>query len=216
MKEQCKYFPFKEKVTGFHSKSQDSVVATLETNPVPLVVKWNREKFKRQHIESVAVFLQKSIELYKLALGEEFLIPTQIVIGAKQDGSSMKPKVYQVQPFIYHTTTLCAPQELIESEIVKSQWGILEPRLSRLYQIARNVKPLMQPESVFPVNISTGSARKQALCNGNTSQGTSVPRSQNILLEQGSNRLLLCDFGKYQPWRPEMQLGYDTIKKHLS
>lgn len=209
--------PFNGKFKGFGGKSYDSVAGVLQAKSRQdetvawknVVLKWNRAEIPTvEDAKAIATFRRKSIQLYQQTLGEEFIVPTNIVIGNKRDLTGLKYKVYQVQPFVSGWTGKEAPEEVLFDSEVVSQWKILSRRLYRLYQTANQINSGLSTEFTFPITMTLGDSRQLSFTAGVSDR---VPLSKNILIGRDDLRLSLFDFGVYFPWQETMQEAYDKI-----
>lgn len=199
------------------STSCDSVVGTIDAESGrKFVLKWNRGRVATpEETRGMAVFLRRSLDLYREALGPEYIVPTSMILGAKKDGV-VRHKVFIIQPFIdsWHGQNL--PWEIHYSDEVIVKWEELYKRLSMLYNIAYKVNRSYPPNSgsTFPVTLTVGETRRRALAGD---WMPFLPPTPNILIERDTKSLLLCDFGKYTQWQDSMQGAYyqilDKVKK---
>ena len=156
--------PFAGYYQGFGLNSCDSVVGHLKNKELgkDYVIKWNRRYFPtKEEAFGVCKFIKKSLALYEVFLGSEFLVPTWPVVGQKKD-SIVKYKAYIIQPYIDGWTAKNLPSKFREK--VEDQWNILNSRLFNLYNAGFYVgKHLKDPASNFPITLTVGSSRRQAL-----------------------------------------------------
>ena len=209
--------PFTGEFQGF-GRSYDSVAGILRSRLVDdnsnvvwrkNVLKWNRQDIPTaEEAKARAQFRQRSRYVYRHARGSEFITPTNIVIGNKQDKTGQKYKVYQTQPFIDGWTSYDAPEEVREHHMVLDQWFILSTRLFHLYQVADRLNKNIPEEERFLVTITVGSSRQQSLC---AESSAKLPITKNIMIKGDDLRLQLFDFGEYVLWHDGMQDAYDRV-----
>lgn len=217
MKEERALIPFDRRWSRAGDPSGESVVVLLydqhkgrdqQNKPI---LKWNR-RFLESADEAirVATFSKRSLSLYRVALGEEFIIPTSIVVGAKRDGIKDKFKVYLIQPYIDGWDGKTLPEELRNNPYLIDQWRTLYERLSSLYTSARMVnRGLAGSPYAFPITLTVGDSRVRVI-EGGTCDAL-IPATPNILIDKQTLRLKLEDFGRYTVWQDEMQESYDKI-----
>ena len=193
----------------------DSVVGKIERSSQ--VVKWSRENFATpEEAECAAQQIQRSVNLYKKALGENFVVPTQVCVGQKQDNGRVKNKVYIQQPHIDGWEGDDLPNEIRKNPFVQSQWKILYERLSKLYQSAGEAqRTVIDPDrqNAFPVNTTLGITRIAALEKQLT---CSFPQNPNLLVERDTLQIKLFDWGPYSQWTDSMESSYGQISKLVS
>lgn len=202
---------FAGRFEGFGHHTFDSVVGALnpETANQQFVLKWNRARFPSSEAAfRAARYLQKSVFLYSSVLGEEYVVPTNCVVGRKVDNGNRKHKVFVVQPFIPGVATCDLPESLLET--AQNDWNILAPRVAKLYsaadQVVQEFKELDRP--FFRVKMTLGDSRdrlrqRQVLNN--------LPRTPNMFFDPTKSRLQLFDYGPYTEWKPEMEESYQRI-----
>lgn len=197
------------------TRTTDSVVMLLQNRDAKdYVVKWNRSNIiSPTEAAKIVMFSRKSLDLYKAILGEEYIIPTEFVIGEKQDGNKTKIKVYEVQPYISGWDGRSLPEDLRQDEHVVDDWRRLYARASLLYIIGNRVnrETKRQSGTEFPINLTLGISRTVALSGNSDLILNNVPRTPNLLIDRLALQLHLCDFGAYTPWDERMQEAYQEI-----
>jgi hypothetical protein len=193
----------------------------LLQNKVPpknKVIKWNKNRISSsEEAYNIVKFAKNSLRLYKIILGEEFIVPTEFVIGEKKDDKKIKIKVYEIQPYISGWNSKTLPEDLRSDEKLVKKWKKLYTRLSVLYIIANDVnkKARNQGKMEFPINLTLGCSRRQALSTDFKSIVTDIynlhKQTPNLLIDRTVLDLHLCDFGHYTPWNEEMQSTYQEI-----
>lgn len=197
--------------------SCDSVVMRLEGSPhypQGTIVKWNkREISSPDEARQIIMHLRKSIALYESALGQEHIVPTELVIGEKKDNDHRKIKVYTVQPYISGWNGRTLPEDLRTNDRIVTQWRSLYSRLAMMFVVGRSVNERFEQEgkTPFPIEMTVGTSRKFAITGRSSEAITSLPATQNILINREGFGLVLCDFGAYTPWQDAMQPAYDEI-----
>lgn len=93
---------------------------------------------------------------------------------------------------------------------VREKWNVLNARLFNLFNAARFVNERYGPNTpqAFPVGLTLGSSRQRAYQGVVNSQ---IPRTTNLLIEEDTHRLKVCDFGEYTQWNDEMSEAYGEI-----
>lgn len=205
--------PFKGRREKIGPKlTTDSVVGRiLEAGPV---IKWSRRNFADpQEAQAAAKFIRKSVDLYREALGEEYVVPTAVCTGQKKDGSKTKFKVYTQQPFVDGWRGDLLPEEVKIDPILETQWESLYDRLSRLYRAAREVNGKIsgsEEQAVFPINLTLGDSRRAALLGQIICE---LPATPNLIVEGNTLRIKIFDWGPYTPWQESMAEPYDRIRE---
>lgn len=221
MKEET-FAPFRGRYTrrGFHPgvTTSDSVVVRIYdpfagSEQKKPVLKWNRRLFaSSEETLQAAIFVNKSLALYKLVLGEEFIVPTHVVMGAKQDGRKYKYKVYLIQPYVDGWNGKTLPPETRKNSYLVDQWRTLYHRLSWLYNTAQSVNEYLTSDSLhaFPITLTVGDSRERAKDYRDCAD--ILPATPNVLIDRHTLQLSLCDFGRYTPWQDEMEETYTQIR----
>ncbi|MBI3109774.1 hypothetical protein HYZ06_01910 [Candidatus Daviesbacteria bacterium] len=178
-----------------------------------LALKWNRKPIgSAEEVTRTAMFLRRSVHLYRATLGEEFIVGTQTVVGAKRDGHKLKYKVYIVQPYVDGWNGKTLPETLRSNEYLVEQWRVLYARLFHLYNVARAVNLRVPPDGSFlpfPITLTVGASRQRAL--GGQQCEELIPRTPNLLIARRDMRISLCDFGAYTTWQEGMKPTYRQI-----
>lgn len=209
--------PFSGEVTRLGAvNSADSIVMLLhsKTTGRDYVLKWNRSYISSlEEAAEIVVFSRKSLDLYRAVLGEKYIVPTEFVIGEKQDQHKLKVKVYEVQPYISGWDGRSLPEDLRRDERLVDSWRKLYSRVSLLYIIGNNVNRQLRKQGgvEFPINLTLGTSRKAALFGSSELLLHDIPQTPNLLIDRVALRLHLCDFGPYTPWNKEMQAAYQEI-----
>lgn len=205
--------PFNDSYDGLGLKTSDSTVGTIQSRGGSgVIVKWNRSVLLNEgETRQTCVYLNKSISLYKLALGAEFVVPTQVVMGAKGDSGIAKYKTYIFQEFVDGWTAKDLPESLRTHPGILNQWNLLNSRLFHLFNSERYVNR-QHNEAPFPIGITLGSSRSSAFRNEVDSP---LPRTPNLLVDRESLRISVCDFGKYVVWNDAMQPAYESLLKRI-
>lgn len=198
---------------GFGVRSADSVVGEIMINKENsgFVLKWNRRHIaSEQEAFAVCKFLTKTVDLYQIALGKEFLLPTFIVAGEKKDSGITRYKIYLIQKYVDSWTAKNAPAEVLNNSEVQAQWNVLNSRLFTLYNAADFVnRRSLRSDNVFPITLTVGSTRAESRILGRP--GSSMPKTPNLLIDKNSSCLYLCDFGEYIAWSDNMEENYQEI-----
>lgn len=213
--------PFTGWFTSFGGQSTDSVVGLLESGNrwerernvcSKQVIKWNRHDFASEtHAVQAGEFKERSIALYQAALGEEYIVPTQVIVGQKKDQNGVKHKVFQLQPLIAGVTAKDAPTSLREDEAIINEWQVLSERLFTLYTLSLEINTTVPEEERFPITMTIGSSRQNAEY---LTQSEILPKTKNILLEEPLGKLRLFDFGAYTLWHDGMIPVYEALLNH--
>lgn len=200
---------------GRQHNSCDSCVGVLRgTNTV---VKWSKARPEsRAEMWGMCEFRRRSDILYREALGDEHIVDSIFIAGQKKNGRGMEYKPYIIQPFINSWTGKDVPNEIRNSRIVTDQWAVLYSRLYYLYQTASEVNSQLSDEYRFPVTITVGSTRQIVKENLGQEDVIRMPQTDNILVDKGSKKLYLCDFGEYAVWTVKMTQAYDEILSRTS
>jgi len=201
-------------------KTADSVVGKITTpEGLEWVIKWARRRiYQPEEGWAICQYLARSYKLYQKALGEEFIVSSQFILGEKMNGRGLEYKPYIVQPFIISWTAKDAPQKIKQNQEIVRQWRTLYCRLSRLYITARKINnKFTNPQNRFPITITVGPTRKLAFNQGNFILPQKLPPTPNILItKEAAPRILLPDFGRYLSWQEEMKDAYSQILKSSS
>jgi hypothetical protein len=212
--------PFPGKFIGLGVNSCDSVVGRLSVRyPQPnedTVIKWSRRDYDNsKQAMAAATFVCRTHQLCIYSLGKEFVVPTMVVVGQKTDNGRLKHKVYISQPHIDSWTSQDMTNEQLSSTPIQRQWQTLRMRLANLYQTVDGVNSaiLGTNKLTFPLTLTLGSFRSSVHCGEIPSN---VPKTPNILIRKGDQRLLLCDFGEYKLWDENMEEAYRQIVTSLS
>ena len=202
-------------LTNKDLQTADSVVGKI-TAPGgrEWVIKWPRQRiYQQEEGWIICQYLTRAYQLYQKALGEEFLVPSQFILGEKMNGRGLEYKPYIIQPFITSWTGKDIPEEIGKNQNVISQWQILYRRLSRLYTTARKINQnLPNPEHRFPIGITVGPTRKLTIQQGDSISPQTLPPTPNILItKELKPRILLPDFGPYFSWQEEKRGAFEQV-----
>lgn len=217
--------PFTGWFTSFGGQSTDSVVGLLESRRrwereqnmnTAEVLKWNRHDFaSEEQAARAGQFKERSITLYQATLGDEYIVPTQVIVGQKKDQNGIKHKVFQLQPFIRGVTAKEAPPSLRVDAAIITEWQVLSERLFTLYTMAQEINNSVSESERFPITMTIGSSRQNAEY---LTMSETLPKTKNILLEEPDWKMKLFDFGAYLQWHDSMTPVYDALlnQKKLS
>lgn len=214
--------PFTGKFKGFNGRSSDSVAGMITMRRTQdsslvrkgeFVVKWNRREISSpDEAKGIAEFKRRSILLYQDALGKEFIVPTELVIGSKKDQQILKQKLYQIQPFIDAWTGRDVPETIKNDPHVLSQWQLLSQNLYGLYQAAHVVNQHHQADQEqFPITMTVGDSRNLSYV---ATESRTLPKTDNLFIRKNDLQLFLFDFGPYVVWQKEMEAAYQEIRTH--
>ncbi len=199
---------------GSQHASADSCVGVLRGTG--RVVKWSRERpSDRDDLWAICQFLKRSNILYRAALGDEYIVPSVFVASQKKNGRGLEYKPYIIQPHIDCWTGKSLPNEYRSSRVISDSWAVLYSRLYYLYQTAEKVNHRYEEANRFPITITVGSTRQIVKEDPGSENVISLPRTDNILIEKSSKRLLLCDFGEYRRWDDSMEVAYQRIMSRI-
>lgn len=192
---------------------RDSIVGTLWTESGEgFVVKWNKREIPVEDIPAAAQYTQKAIELYKAALGEEYILPTLLAIGEKSD-SGPRYKLYTIQPYTEAWTARNLPEELSRNPGLLRKWHTLYSRIARLYRLATVINSqVCATKSGVPYPLALRIGQLWGLVYRGI-ENPPLVKSPNILITRPGNDIKLCDFGTTTPWKEEMNAAYTQILK---
>jgi len=186
----------------------DSVVGKIGN----LVVKWPRRRiYDPEEAFAICEYLKRSYQLYSMALGKEFMVPTTIVLGKKINGRGAEYKPYIVQPYIDSLTARDLPDETKRRKDLMDQWERLFGRLCYLYRESKKInRSFLNDRNRFPIGITVGLVRQMAI--EGVDQVFSLASTSNILVANSQPpQILLADLGPYHVWHEEMEEAFNQI-----
>ncbi len=211
-------FPFHPSFESLGGHTYDSVVGVVGNK---WILKWPRRRIYEPEIaHKIAHYLKLAINLYKKALGPNFIVPTQVVIGEKVNGRGKEFKPYVLQPYINsYPLNEWVNNDCILNEI-SLQWMRLRERLFYLYIVAREVNKKLPYDQRFFIGMTVGRVRQATYeakdLSSFNSAFPSPPHTPNILIDRDTPHILLPDFGPYYMWKKSMSEAYQRILNSLS